>query len=134
MNSSAVASVFSQALFQRSKFVSNRVPPVRRTCLDGGQDDVGIKIGKCLGGIAAPLHPEREGSTHDLHVLLRHRLRSISRRGAEIASREEVLAMLTEKARECQAGAMIALGRALRAVERKERQELDNELDRLLTK
>ena len=52
----------------------------------------------------------------------------------EIASREEVLAMLTEKARKGQTGAMIALERALRAAERKEREELDNELDRILTK
>ena len=51
-----------------------------------------------------------------------------------IASRDEVLAMLTEKAREGQTGAMIALERALRAAERKEREELDNELARILTK
>ncbi len=43
----------------------------------------------------------------------------------EIASREEVLAMLTEKARQGYTGAMIALERALRAAERKEREELD---------
>ncbi len=53
---------------------------------------------------------------------------------AEIASREEVLAMLTEKARKGQTGAMIALERALRAAERKERGQLDDELDRILTK
>jgi hypothetical protein len=52
----------------------------------------------------------------------------------EIASREEVLAMLTEKARKGQTGAMIALERALRAAERKEREALDNELDRILAK
>ena len=52
----------------------------------------------------------------------------------EIASREEVLAMLTEKARQGQTGAMIALERALRAAEREEREELDTELDRILTK
>ena len=52
----------------------------------------------------------------------------------KIASREEVLQMLTEKARKGQTGAMIALERALRAAERKEREELDNELDRILTK
>ena len=52
----------------------------------------------------------------------------------EIASREEVLAMMTEKARKGQTGAMIALERALRAAERKERGELDNELVRILAK
>ena len=36
------------------------------------------------------------------------------------------------KARQGYTGAMIALERALRVVERKERQELDNELDRIL--
>ena len=46
----------------------------------------------------------------------------------EIASRDEVLEMLTEKAREGFTGAMIALERALRAAERKEREQLDNEL------
>ena len=52
----------------------------------------------------------------------------------EIASRDEVLEMLTEKARQGFTGAMIALERALRAAERKEREELDSELDRILTK
>ena len=52
----------------------------------------------------------------------------------EIASREEVLEMLTEKARKGYTGAMIALERALRAAEGKERDELDNELIRILTK
>ena len=52
----------------------------------------------------------------------------------KIASREEVLAMLTEKARQGYTGAMIALERALRAAERKEREELDTELDRILAK
>ena len=52
----------------------------------------------------------------------------------KIASRDEVLEMLTEEARKGQTGAMIALERALRAVERKEREELDNELARILTK
>ena len=52
----------------------------------------------------------------------------------DIASREEVLEMLTEKARQGYTGAMIALERALRAAERKEREELDNELARILTK
>ena len=52
----------------------------------------------------------------------------------EIASREEVLEMLTEKASQGFTGAMIALERALRAAERKEREELDTELDRILTK
>ena len=52
----------------------------------------------------------------------------------DIASRDEVLEMLTEKARQGYTGAMIALERALRAAERKERDELDNELDRILTK
>ena len=52
----------------------------------------------------------------------------------KIASRDEVLEMLTEKARKGQTGAMIALERALRAAERKEREELDSELDRILTK
>ena len=52
----------------------------------------------------------------------------------EIATREEVLEMLTEKARKGQTGAMIALERALRAAEAKEREELDNELDRILAK
>ena len=52
----------------------------------------------------------------------------------KIASREEVLAMLTEKACKGQTGAMIALERALRAVERQERDQLDTELDRILTK
>ena len=52
----------------------------------------------------------------------------------DIASRDEVLEMLTEKARQGYTGAMIALERALRAAERKEREELDNELARILTK
>ena len=52
----------------------------------------------------------------------------------KIASREEVLEMLTEKARKGQTGALIALERALRAAERKEREELDNEISRILTK
>ena len=52
----------------------------------------------------------------------------------KIASRDEVLEMLTEKARQGYTGAMIALERALRAAERKEREVLDNELDRILTK
>ena len=52
----------------------------------------------------------------------------------DIASRDEVLEMLTEKARKGFTGAMIALERALRAAERKEREELDNELARILTK
>ena len=51
-----------------------------------------------------------------------------------IASRDEVLEMLTEKARQGQTGAMIALERALRAAEGKERDELDNELVRILAK
>ncbi len=52
----------------------------------------------------------------------------------EIATRDEVLEMLTEKARQGFTGAMIALERALRAAERKEREELDSELTRILTK
>ena len=52
----------------------------------------------------------------------------------DIASRDEVLEMLTEKARQGYTGAMIALERALRAAERKERGELENELNRILTK
>ena len=47
----------------------------------------------------------------------------------EIASRDEVLAMLTEKARQGFTGAMIALERALRAAERKEHKEFDTELE-----
>jgi hypothetical protein len=43
----------------------------------------------------------------------------------KIASRDEVLEMLTEKARQGYTGAMIALERALRAADRKEREELD---------
>jgi hypothetical protein len=51
----------------------------------------------------------------------------------EIASREEVLRMLTEKARQGQTGAMIALERALRTRANKEDQDpLDEELNRLL--
>ena len=42
--------------------------------------------------------------------------------------------MLTENARQGYTGAMIALERALRAAERKERGELDAELDRILAK
>jgi hypothetical protein len=52
----------------------------------------------------------------------------------DIASRNEVLEMLTEKARQGYTGAMIALERALRAAERNERGQLDTELDRILTK
>ena len=52
----------------------------------------------------------------------------------KIASRDEVLEMLTEKARQGYTGAMIALERALRAAERKERDELDTELNRILAK
>ena len=52
----------------------------------------------------------------------------------DIASRDEVLELLTEKARQGYTGAMIALERALRAAERKERDELDNELVRILAK
>ena len=51
----------------------------------------------------------------------------------QIADRAEVLAMLTEKAREGSTSAMIALERALR-VEQKDRDTLDDELDRLLGK
>lgn len=50
----------------------------------------------------------------------------------EIASRAEVLALLTEKAREGSTSAMIALERALRAAGEKD--ELDRELRRLLDK
>jgi hypothetical protein len=50
----------------------------------------------------------------------------------EIASREEVLRMLTEKARQGQTGAMIALERALRAKAKEDQHPLDRELDRLL--
>jgi hypothetical protein len=50
----------------------------------------------------------------------------------QIASREEVLRMLTEKAREGQTGAMIALERALRTKDRQDQDALDAELDRLL--
>ena len=49
-------------------------------------------------------------------------------------ARDEVLEMLTEKARQGFTGAMIALERALRVAEVKEREELDNELDRILAK
>ena len=52
----------------------------------------------------------------------------------KIASRDEVLEMLTEKARQGFTGAMIALEWALRAAERNEREELDDELDRILAK
>ena len=45
-----------------------------------------------------------------------------------------MLETLTEKAREGFTGAMIALERALRVAEVKEREELDNELDHILTK
>jgi hypothetical protein len=52
----------------------------------------------------------------------------------EIASREEVLRMLTEKARQGQTGAMIALERALRAKakENEPASSAFDELDRLL--
>ena len=52
----------------------------------------------------------------------------------EIATRDEVLEMLTEKARQGFTGAMIALERALRVVEQKEREGLDSELNRILAK
>jgi hypothetical protein len=52
---------------------------------------------------------------------------------AQIADRAEALAMLTEKAREGSTSAMIALERALRA-EKKDRDPLDDELDRILGK
>ena len=52
----------------------------------------------------------------------------------QIASRDEVLEMLTEKARQGRARRDDRLERALRAAERKEREELDNELAHILTK
>ena len=52
----------------------------------------------------------------------------------KIASRDEVLEMLTEKARQGFTGAMIALERALRVAEQKEREGLDSELNRILAK
>ncbi len=51
----------------------------------------------------------------------------------QIADRAEVLQLLTEKAREGSTSAMIALERALRA-EQKDRDPLDDELDRILGK
>ena len=50
----------------------------------------------------------------------------------EIATRDEVLRMLTEKARKGQTGAMIALERALRTKAKEDDDPLDAELDRLL--
>ena len=52
----------------------------------------------------------------------------------QIASREEVLRMLTEKARQGQTSAMIALERALRARAKEDEDPLDEELERLLRK
>ena len=53
----------------------------------------------------------------------------------EIASRDEVLEMLTKKARQGFTGAMIALERALPTrSSTKGTRRLDNELDRILTK
>ena len=49
----------------------------------------------------------------------------------EIATRDEVLALLTVKAREGSTSAMIALERALRARDQGE-DELDDELERLI--
>jgi hypothetical protein len=49
----------------------------------------------------------------------------------QIASREEVLRMLTEKARRGQTGAMIALERALRTKAKEDEHPLDQELNRL---
>ena len=51
---------------------ADRVTPVRGAGLDGGQDDIGIEVRRRLGGIAAPLHLERERAAHDLDVLLGH--------------------------------------------------------------
>ena len=50
----------------------------------------------------------------------------------EIAGTEEVLAMLTEKARDGNVGAMVALERALRFQQRDREAELDAELERML--
>jgi hypothetical protein len=52
----------------------------------------------------------------------------------EIASREEVLRMLTEKARKGQTSAMIALERALRTKAKEDEDPLGEELERLLRK
>jgi len=52
----------------------------------------------------------------------------------QIASREEVLRMLTEKARQGQTGAMIALERALRTKAKEDDDPLDEELESLLRK
>jgi hypothetical protein len=50
----------------------------------------------------------------------------------EIATREEVLALLTERARNGSTSAMIALERALRTTAKEDQDELDAELDRLM--
>ena len=59
---------------------------------------------------------------------------NLAENAAPKIARDEVLEMLTEKARQGFTGAMIALERALRVAEVKEREELDNELDRILAK
>jgi hypothetical protein len=58
----------------------------------------------------------------------------MSKKEPTIATREEVLIMLTEKAREGQTGAMIALERALRARAREEEDEVGEAIDRILRK
>jgi hypothetical protein len=51
----------------------------------------------------------------------------------EVMSREEVLRLLSEQARQGKVSAMIALERALRAQDREE-SELDPAIDRILTR
>jgi hypothetical protein len=58
--------------------VPNRIHAIRRAFLDWLHDDVGIKAGEDLRAAAAR-DLVFKGPPYDLHVLLRHRPRSISR-------------------------------------------------------
>jgi hypothetical protein len=52
----------------------------------------------------------------------------------DVATHEETLRLLTEKAREGSTSAMIALERALRAAADNKEDEVGNAIDRILTK
>src|SRR6185295_2739144 len=64
--------------------VPNRIQAIGRSLLGRVDHDVGIKDCLRLGTVADAVNLISEGSPHDLHVLLRHRPRSISWRVASL--------------------------------------------------
>ena len=62
------------------------------------------------------------------------RMAERTRTEGNVATHEETLALLTEKAREGSTSAMIALERALRAAAETKEDEVGNAIDRILTK